>query len=257
MTGFLASVRSAAEAELVVSAGADIVDLKEPRAGALGALSAPVVQEALSAVAGRRPVSATIGDLPMEPVLIADAVARTAALGVDFVKIGVFPGGAPLACLDALEAQAARGTRLVALLFADCRPDFSLIDHAADCGFAGVMLDTMVKDGGTLRDHLDDAALARFAGRARARGLLVGFAGSLALADIPALVPLAPDYLGFRGALCQGARQDELDFRAVQAVRAALSQTSANSSATAAAGAQFAALSAMSASALTSSAKSR
>lgn len=257
MTGFLASVRDAMETEIVIAGGVDIVDLKEPRDGALGALPPDVIREVVSVVAGRLPVSATIGDLPMNPSVIVEAVARTAALGVDFVKIGIFPGGKPETCLDALVAETTRDTRLVALLFADCRPDFSLIDRAADRGFTGVMLDTMAKDGGGLRDHLDYSALLEFVNRARARGLLTGLAGSLKPADIPALVPIAPDYLGFRGALCDGSRADAVNARAVQAVRAALSDSSPSNSATAAAGAQFAARSAISASASMSSPKSR
>ena len=34
------------------------------------------------------------------------------------------------------------------------------------------------------------------------KGLLTGLAGSLEAADVPRLLLLAPDYLGFRGALC-------------------------------------------------------
>src|SRR5207244_7336185 len=36
MTGLLVSVRSAAEAETALAGGADVVDVKEPRRGALG-----------------------------------------------------------------------------------------------------------------------------------------------------------------------------------------------------------------------------
>lgn len=238
MTGLLASVRSAREAELALAGGADIVDLKEPRSGALGALPPDVVRDCVALVAGRRPVSATIGDLPAEPEPVAAAVVRTAALGVDFVKFGIFPGGDPEAVLAALHDQAASGTRLVALLFADCEPDFGLVPHAAACGLAGVMLDTMGKAGGGLRAALDDGTLRRFIGLARSHGLLCGLAGSLHPEDIPALAPMGADYLGFRGALCRGSRGDNLDPSALQDVRAALDHASRRSSATATAGVQ-------------------
>ena len=116
MTGFLASVTSAAEAEIVLAAGADIIDLKDPQSGALGALPALVIREAVRAVAGRRTLSATAGDLPMHPQVIADAVDRIAALGVDIVKVGLFAGGDTLACIAAVAKQATRGTRIVAVL---------------------------------------------------------------------------------------------------------------------------------------------
>jgi uncharacterized protein (UPF0264 family) len=246
MTGFLASVTSAVEAELVLAAGADIVDLKDPQSGALGALPSPAIREAVLTVGGRRTVSATAGDLPMHPQVVADAVDRIAALGVDIVKVGLFPGGDPRACIAALAQQAARGTRIVAVLFADQSPDFALLDRLQDAGFAGAMLDTANKGGGGLRRHLGDAILGDFVERVSRSGMLSGLAGSLGLADIAPLARHAPDYLGFRGALCKDGRASRLDAARVRAVRAAIEQAgdhqpSTARIATAAAGAQRAA----------------
>jgi len=246
MTGFLASVTSAAEAGIVLTAGADIIDLKDPHSGALGALPAPVIREAVRTVAGRRMVSATAGDLPMHPQVIADAVERIAALGVDIVKVGLFPGGDPLACIAALAKQATHGTRIVAVLFADQSPDFALIGQLHEVGFAGAMLDTADKGAGGLRRHLGDAALGEFVERVSRSGMISGLAGSLGLADIAPLARHAPDYLGFRGALCKDGRTSLLDAARVRAVRAAIDQAgdhhpSAARIATAAAGAQRAA----------------
>ncbi len=47
---------------------------------------------------------------------------------------------------------------------------------------------------------------------AKAEGLVVGLAGSLKAKHVPSLVALAPDLLGFRGALCHGGdRSQALD----------------------------------------------
>ena len=59
MSGMLASVENLAEALLVLEAGADIIDLKSPSAGALGALPLTTVREIVQVLAGRRPVSAS------------------------------------------------------------------------------------------------------------------------------------------------------------------------------------------------------
>ena len=93
MTRMLASVANLEEALLVLQAGADLIDLKAPAAGALGALPPEAVRQIVTAVAGRRPVSATIGDLPMEPARVLEAAREMAATVVDFVKVGFFPGG--------------------------------------------------------------------------------------------------------------------------------------------------------------------
>ena len=261
MTAFLASVMSVAEADVVLAGGADVIDLKDPRRGALGALAPDVIADIVDRVDGRRLVSATVGDLPTDPSPLVDAVARTEALGVDVVKVGVFPGGAVRTCLSALGAKAAGGTRLVAVLFADQRPDFTLVDEAARQGFFGVMLDTAGKEGGGLREHLTERQLAGFVAQSRAHGLVAGLAGSLNLGDVLPLLPLAPDYLGFRSALTAGSRQSNLDAAAVAALRRAIPEAGPYgdwqaSIATATAGAQRAAHSLTSGAAATSAAKS-
>ncbi|MGH8728453.1 MAG: (5-formylfuran-3-yl)methyl phosphate synthase, partial [Burkholderiales bacterium] len=90
MTKFLASVTSVEEARIAFECGADLIDCKDPSSGALGALRDETVAAIVKYVAGRRPVSATIGDLPMEPSLICAAVKAKVKTGVDYVKIGMF-----------------------------------------------------------------------------------------------------------------------------------------------------------------------
>lgn len=223
MTGWLASVSNVAEASQVIAAGAHIVDAKNPHAGALGALPLATVRAIVAVAAGRAPVSATVGDFPsMPPVAVCAAVAEMAASGVDFIKIGLFPCAELAACLHAL-APLARRHRLVAVLFADLAPDFRLPVQLAELGFAGVMLDTADKRGGGLLAHQPPARLAEFVALARSLNLLCGLAGSLKLADIPTLLPLNPDYLGFRGAMCRGhARTRMLDPDALSALARAM-----------------------------------
>lgn len=243
MTRFLASVRSAHEAVLAVAGGADIVDAKEPSVGALGRVDPATLAEIAHAVAGRRPVSATIGDLALRPEIVAAAVERASAGGADIVKIGLFPGEFD-ATMAALRPMTRRGVRLVAVLFADRAPDLAGVPaRCAAAGFFGVMIDTADKAAGSLIAHLKISALAAFVACARESGLVSGLAGSLRLADIPALAALGADYLGFRSALTTGDRRGDLDPTALRAVRNALDEaipparSCESSSATATAGA--------------------
>jgi uncharacterized protein (UPF0264 family) len=219
MAVFLASVRNPAEAEMALLAGADIIDVKDPAQGALGAVDRDTSMAIVSAVAGRRPVSATIGDVPMVPERILSAVEDGVALGVDFVKIGLFPRGDPCACLAALRPLAERAP-LVLVLFADAMPAFDPGAAAAAIGARGVMLDTAEKSFGSLRTHVGARDLSAFVASAKAHGLMVGLAGSLARDDIVPLLALRPDLLGFRGALCRGSRNAALDPDACAAIRA-------------------------------------
>jgi uncharacterized protein (UPF0264 family) len=237
MTLMLASVATQGEVAQALALGADLIDLKEPAQGALGAWPLDAISAAVRLVGGRKPVSATIGDLPMRPELLAQGVERTAGTGVDIVKVGFFLGGDRAGCIEALGALAGRGVRLVAVLFADREPDLGVVPRLAAAGFHGIMLDTADKRAGGLRGHLEDSALDRFVRLGRRPGLLTGLAGSLELEDVAPLVALRPDYLGFRGALCRGTKRTaNLDPTAFQAIRGALSRR-----ATAAAGAQWAA----------------
>lgn len=223
MTGMLASVNSVTEALSVLAEGVDIIDLKQAAAGALGALDIATVQAIVGQVGGRCPVSATIGDLPMQPELVFNAVLAMAATGVDYIKIGIFPNGDSLATVRKLAELKPRQLALIAVMFADTELDYSLLAQLHAAGFKGVMLDTMDKQRGSLSTLLKADAIADFVGTAKALNLLCGLAGSLRLADIPVLLPYQPDYLGFRGALCvHHNRVGQLDVAAVAAVLRAL-----------------------------------
>lgn len=219
MTLMLASVTGPQEAEIAIEGGADIIDLKDPKAGALGALGFEAVRETVRAIAGRRPASAVTGDLLPKPALILKTAVAMAETGVEFVKVGLFPGAERRNCIKAL-APLAGETKLIAVLFADREADFDLIGLLAESGFAGVMLDTAGKGNGSLISHMKPARLEEFVSRSRATGLMAGLAGSLEAPDVPRLLPLRPDVLGFRGALCRNDdRRSPLDPQAVSAIR--------------------------------------
>src|SRR5437899_1595244 len=81
----LVSVTCAAEASAALAGGADLIDAKDPRAGALGAVSAEVLREIYAAVAGQRPVTAALGDAGDEAAI--ERAARTlAADDLPFVR---------------------------------------------------------------------------------------------------------------------------------------------------------------------------
>src|ERR1700760_2231370 len=92
MTLFLASVTGADEAEIALAHGADIIDMKDAAKGGLAPLPAGVVHTAVAAVAGRRPVSAVAGEPGMNPDALASSARKMAQTGVDYIKIGVYPG---------------------------------------------------------------------------------------------------------------------------------------------------------------------
>jgi len=220
MTLLLASVTGPEEAALVLTHGADIIDLKDASQGALSALAPEIVRATVAAVDGRRPVSAVTGDLPMEPDIIAAAVESTAQTKVDYVKVGLFPGPKRAQCVRALSSLAHKA-KIVGVMFADRGADNALVPLMAESGFAGAMLDTADKRGGRLLDCMDVACLLEFVAACRKHGLMMGLAGSLEAPDVPRLLLVAPHYLGFRGALCVGRdRTARIDPQSVGLIRA-------------------------------------
>jgi uncharacterized protein (UPF0264 family) len=202
MSKMLASVSSVTEALLALNAGVDIIDLKQPARGALGSLTTDVVRQIVSEIGGQCPISATVGDLPMQPDIVFNAVKAMAATGVNYVKIGFFPNGDSGAVIEKLAELTVRYA-LIAVLFADTQPDFSIIPALKRVRFKGVMLDTMDKQRGSLLEVMTLSEIAEFISLAKQQSVLCGLAGSLKIADIATLLPLQADYLGFRGALCE------------------------------------------------------
>lgn len=225
----LASVRSPEEAIVAVRGGADIVDAKEPARGALGEVATETLAGIRHVVPRSIAVSATTGDIAVtEAERIADACRRVADAGADWVKIGFFGTSGAASLLDHLSVLETAHGRRIAVLMADQDPDFGIVDDLAGAGFAGVMLDTVAKGGQSLTDHISEEVLGEFIARARANHLLTGLAGSLRLRHIQQLMPLAPDVLGFRGALCrQGQRTDGIEAGLVADVRSAMTDAAA------------------------------
>ena len=221
MTGMLASVCSADEARLALQSWADVIDCKNPREGALGALPPETISRIAAEVDGERPISATTGDLVCGVQRLREAVTITADCGVDYVKFGLFDRQTAAAQIDGLQRQAAR-QELIAVCFADRVDPTPLLPRLAGAGIRGVMLDTADKYAGRLTELWGGPRLADFVAAAHTQGLLCGLAGRLTQADIPLLLPLQSDYLGFRSALCRGDRQGHLDAVAMMRVRAAI-----------------------------------
>lgn len=220
MTGFLASVSSMREAELVRSLGADVIDLKNPDRGALGAVDLDTAQSIAAVIGNEATLSATIGDLPLYAADLETAVGSMHATGVDIIKVGVFDKTISRFLLNTFNVLARKNIRIVLVFFAEIFPASVDFQRLKKTGITGVMLDTCEKAGGSLREKLDDETLAAFVSNAKRAGLISGLAGSLTREDIPPLLRINPDYLGFRGALCkQNRRNTQIEATKVSEIR--------------------------------------
>ncbi|MDC9725655.1 MAG: (5-formylfuran-3-yl)methyl phosphate synthase [Gammaproteobacteria bacterium] len=226
MTKWLASVKSLEESQILLPTLPDILDMKDPSKGALGALSVDIVAEIVEMIDGRCQTSATIGDLPMQADIISDGMIAMADSGVDYVKIGIFPDVNLIRCIQALR-KTVEGLKkpVIAVLFADKEPALEIIPHLKTSGFKGVMIDTAAKNGQDLLDHWDRPRLSSFVEMAREYDMLCGLAGALKMENIVELKPLNADYLGFRSALCeQQQRTSQLQLSLAKRLQAKIKQ---------------------------------
>ncbi len=208
---------------IALGAGAGILDAKDPRGGSLGAC-APSILRAIVARRGLSdvPVSAALGDAADQPGTFALAAAGAAACGADYLKVGLrfaADEDRAVAFLTAV-VVAARAVsprvRVIVAAYAEAAsigtvPPAHLPEIAIRSAASGCLIDTAVKDGRSLLDHLDAGSLARFVAGCRERGLLCGLAGSLSLSQVPRLLEIGPDVVGVRGAICEGGRTGRLD----------------------------------------------
>ncbi|MGR8947382.1 MAG: (5-formylfuran-3-yl)methyl phosphate synthase [Gammaproteobacteria bacterium] len=208
MTKMLTSVRDLREVKLVVSAGCDWLDLKEPDQGALGAVELETLEEVVgwtNSNIPEIPISATIGDYWESPEAIPERVASVMATGVDYVKVGIFADNVSAAMHSAIETVLRDNRNLIVVCFAERQPQMREVKKLLDLGVAGVMIDTARKDSGGLLTHASIDSLSEFVRAVKKSSALCGLAGSLSIENVPPLMNLTPDYLGFRGAICDQA----------------------------------------------------
>ena len=229
----LVSVVNADEVEAALAGGADIVDVKNPEEGSLGAPVPALLRAVRARVTPPVQVSAALGDAPHLPGTMALAAAGAAACGADYLKIGLFGSARPeqaLALLAAVRRAAADvnpSTRLMAAAYADASrvgalAPAELPSIARHAGFDGVMLDTAVKDGASTFTAMGEDGVADFCAAARALGLETALAGALGPADLERAQRLGADIVGVRGSACEGGRQGTVSAARVRALRAAL-----------------------------------
>jgi (5-formylfuran-3-yl)methyl phosphate synthase len=225
MPKLLLSVRSAHEANLALEVGVDLIDIKEPSAGALGAASPEVIDEIVRLVNRRSPTSVACGELIQSAVEIAKRLPGSApsptpgGLWPDYVKVGLSGCGSiddwPQKWRQFLALLPPRSAP-VAVIYADWREadapsPAEVIEQAKTVKRAAVLIDTFDKSGpGLLRLSSIDVVRALI-DEVRGHRMPVAVAGQLTFDDAVAVALLDPDYVGVRGGVCRPDRNGDLD----------------------------------------------
>ncbi len=208
----LVSPRDIEEAKLALAA--DIIDVKNPSEGSLGA-NFPWVIRAIKGLSGK-PVSAAIGDFDYKPGGASLAGLGAAVAGADYIKAGLmFSGNERARHFVSALVRAVKDDfpdkKVVIAAYSDYKrlktvPPFVVSEIAADEGADIAMVDTGRKDGKSTFSFMDEEELVRFTEYNRGRGIGTAIAGSLTFDDIGVLRRINPDIIGVRGMVCGGDR---------------------------------------------------
>ena len=208
----LISIRSIEELESCIEGGADIIDLKNPDEGSLGA-AAPWFIKEVKERANNYPISAAIGDMPNLPGTAALAALGAAMSGADYVKVGLYGTHTEQESLtlmsDVVKAvkQGNPNIIIVGAGFADAKlyggiDPMKIPSIVKSAGADIAMLDTKNKNGKRLFDYLSIDKLKWFVDESHRLGLQAALAGSLRVEDLTTIYELGTDVTGFRGAAC-------------------------------------------------------
>jgi (5-formylfuran-3-yl)methyl phosphate synthase len=219
----LVSVRDASEALEAALGGADVIDVKEPRLGSLGAASPEThkaVHDAVRSRYGTRAHREILLSSACGELLERNGNANPGQLdGYAFAKIGL------AGCSEAKNWQSLWCNWMeglpdhvapVAVMYADYAaaraPNPAQILRVAESTAARTLLvDTCMKSNGDLFTSMPGAELTGIVHAARGLGFRIVLAGSISFAQITTALQFEPDWIAVRGAVCRSGRESILD----------------------------------------------
>ncbi|HUU77075.1 MAG TPA: (5-formylfuran-3-yl)methyl phosphate synthase [candidate division Zixibacteria bacterium] len=211
----LISPKSVEEAQECVKGQAEIIDVKNPVEGSLGANFPWIIRDIRKIVPTSIPISATLGDVNFKPGSVALAALGAAHAGASFVKVGLFDFKNKQQAIEVMRAvkqtmlEYELNVQVVAAGYAEGEEIGSLnplsipeIGKTAKCDL--VMIDTYNKTSGkTIFDYLSISSLKNFISDARKNSMKVALGGSIKISHLTVLKELQPDIIGIRGAVCE------------------------------------------------------
>lgn len=199
----LATVVSVEEA-MRIAGSVDLLDVKDPSKGSLGAPDISKVRD-IRIASGQTPLSVALGDLDSGTVELGLAMA---VAGADIIKIGLadIRRAVAVKVFKDLKKYLPPKVGIVAAAYADAEyhrffSPSGLPSLAAEAEADGILIDTCEKSGRGLFDFLSAYELASIISEARGLKLMTALAGSLGADDIEEVAVAAPDFVGFRSAI--------------------------------------------------------
>ena len=235
----LVSPKDVEEAKAVIRGNADIVDVKNPKEGSLGANFPWVIMAIKELVEKERgngmEMSAAIGDFDYKPGTASLAALGAASAGADYIKIGLLKIKTRQEAIDLLTGvvKAVKGfdptKKVVSAFYSDYKrinsiSPFEITEIGKEVDVDVAMVDTGIKDGRSTLEFLSEEELKTFVSESKALGLDTALAGALTFEDLPVIKEINPDILGVRGMVCGGDRKAQVRAELVTELRKKVSE---------------------------------
>ncbi|QGJ69175.1 Hypothetical protein PBC10988_8420 [Planctomycetales bacterium 10988] len=241
MAGLLISVRNAEEAQLALSAGVDILDIKEPDRGSLGAASSETIANCVSLLQSNPmstpipPLSIALGELSQLPewFLSSQLQEHDYLRGIHYVKVGLAGERENEKWPESLKSVYKRfppTVQPVGVVYADWQTvdapsPKTMFESAPNLGYQTLLVDTCQKDGRSLLDYWPHKELTRWVSEVKKKNYQLVLAGSLTEVTIPQVLALSPDFIAVRGAACKEGRTSQLDSQRIEQLKRQLIET--------------------------------
>lgn len=213
----LVSISEVDEALDAYKGGADIIDIKNPREGALGANFPWVITKVRAILGERAQISATIGDMPNLPGTASLAALGAACSDPNYIKVGLF---GPRSFDEALYMMKSvvrsvkdysSELKVIASGYADhaeygCLSPLLLPKIADRSGADGVLIDVKNKGELNLFNFLAFSQLQTFVDESHKLDLRVALAGGLGKESIRQIQDLGADIIGVRRSVCERSK---------------------------------------------------
>ena len=206
-SNILVSFKSLQEISLNIINFVDIIDLKDPKKGSLGAWNITQINKAVKIFGKQKFLSATIGDIKEKNKIIENLFTFD-RVGLDFIKFGVFINNEKeMIELLAEISEKNFKTQLVPVIFVDDRNLLEITNNnlrkIRELKFNFLLLDTFLKKKGDLMQECSFNFLSNFIKKSSDLDIAVGLAGKLKTKQIPQLLKLRAKVIGFRSAVCK------------------------------------------------------
>jgi (5-formylfuran-3-yl)methyl phosphate synthase len=206
MTRFLASIKDIDEAKIASRIDIDIIDLKNIADGALGFVGIELVSKVKSLLPNSI-LSATMGnDLNPNNNVNIKNLKMVIDEEINYLKVGLFEKAYLLEHERILKDIDFKNTQPICVMFADRGFDLDNVEKLIAMGYNGIMIDTCYKNSKSIMDLLTQKEIKDFLQIVKSHNKICGLSGSLKIAHIEILKKLKPDFLGFRGQLCDSSQ---------------------------------------------------